>query len=497
MRRFFVASFLALITILKTRRVVGQHNKSLLRDGLMSNSNSGSGSSNTTIVSLPLIPHSERFPNATVSDDVSHRKRRRHLSSSSSSFTQVNPLYQGYGTHYVDLWVGTPIPQRQTLIVDTGSAITAFPCEQCSHSCGKGHHVDSYYRESSSRTFEVMECHECKIGSCSRRHDEACMIHANYQEGSSWHAFEASDVVYSGGPHDHYLQEEENKNSFRLRFGCQTRLEGFFKTQLADGIMGMEMSSSSIWKQMYKHGVLQEKSFALCLSQQSSVSRKGTSAGTMTLGGVDTRLHANKMVYANQLNNKGWFVVRLKRLFLRAHGGVYVQVPKEDEPHVHYLEVNVSERDLNNGNIVLDSGTTDTYLSSHLYHDFDKAWKSLMGGRSYNNGSHRYTDQQLLALPTVLFQLEAYDKDDGDLDTPGLVGHLDERRPTDVLVAMPPTHYMEYNPTTQRYSSRLYFNEKRGGVLGANFMMGHDVLFDAHHGRIGFAESTCDYEKAV
>ena len=30
-------------------------------------------------------------------------------------------LYQGYGTHYVDLWIGTP-PQRQTVIVDTGES---------------------------------------------------------------------------------------------------------------------------------------------------------------------------------------------------------------------------------------------------------------------------------------------------------------------------------------------------------------------------------------
>ena len=31
---------------------------------------------------------------------------------------QVAALFQGYGTHYADLWCGTP-PQRQTVIVDT------------------------------------------------------------------------------------------------------------------------------------------------------------------------------------------------------------------------------------------------------------------------------------------------------------------------------------------------------------------------------------------
>ena len=88
------------------------------------------------------------------------------------------------------------------------------------------------------------------------------------------------------------------------------------------------------------------------------------------------------MVYANQLNTRGWFVVRLKRLFLRTRGGEFAEVPHADEPHESYMQVDVSEEDLNNGNIVLDSGTTDTYLSQQLYHDFNKAWKSLMDERS-------------------------------------------------------------------------------------------------------------------
>jgi hypothetical protein len=521
MKTFALASFVALASVLQVRRAVGDDER-LIRGNRsnhyrhdeqgstvpLDSTTTATETTNATtftnlFLSIPLMSHAERFPNATILEHEHDRRRRRHLSTSSttlhSQYTQMNPLYQGYGTHYVDLWVGTPIPQRQTLIVDTGSAVTAFPCQECVHDCGTGHHVDSYYQESDSRTFHVVECSRCKIGACHRHYGKqrpkACLVTANYQEGSSWKAFEASDVVYSGGPHDSILKT--NRHSFRMHFCCQTKLTGFFQTQMADGIMGMEMASSSMWKQMYNQGVLQEKSFALCLSRQATVSRSGTLAGSMTLGGVNPKLHNTNMVYANQINTKGWFVVRLKRLFLRTHGGEFVQVPHADKVLVEYRQVDVLQHDDEDGNndiIVLDSGTTDTYLSQTLYHDFNKAWKSLMDGRSYNNDNRRYTNDELALLPTILFQLEAHDKDDGDLHTPGLVGEdLDPNRPTDVLVAMPPTHYMEYNPNTKRYTSRLYFNEKKGGVLGANFMMGHDVYFDAHRGRIGFAESTCDY----
>ena len=40
--------------------------------------------------------------------------------------------------------VGTPTPQQKTLIVDTESHHTAFPCKGCTD-CGEEHHTDSYF----------------------------------------------------------------------------------------------------------------------------------------------------------------------------------------------------------------------------------------------------------------------------------------------------------------------------------------------------------------
>lgn len=40
------------------------------------------------------------------------------------------PLHAGYGTHFAYLYVGTPA-QRVSVIIDTGSHWTAFPCTGC------------------------------------------------------------------------------------------------------------------------------------------------------------------------------------------------------------------------------------------------------------------------------------------------------------------------------------------------------------------------------
>jgi len=200
-------------------------------------------------------------------------------------------LYQGIGTHYVDLWVGTPNPQRQTLIIDTGSDITAFPCEPCPD-CGHTSHTDYEFKDKDSLTFHLKTCESCWLGKCEQVDEfNYCGMEMGYAEGSSWHAYEAKDWVYLGGRHDRAeerrleieeevlkekkegktgvlrnmqketeeleeeflsaahtaetLFEEEHADehfsakdySFEMGFGCQYKITGLFKTQLADGIM--------------------------------------------------------------------------------------------------------------------------------------------------------------------------------------------------------------------------------------------------------------------
>lgn len=164
---------------------------------------------------------------------------------------EVGGLYQGYGTHYVDLWVGTP-PQRQTVIVDTGSGVTAFPCSGC-QDCGSKYHVDAFFQESQSSTFEKFGCDQCVGASCrgTGNSEGYCHLSVSYQEGSMWNAYEGQDVTYVGGLHDNSVEKNNKEEGtkiggsihgedplnaadyeFNMVFGCQTKITGLFKTQL-------------------------------------------------------------------------------------------------------------------------------------------------------------------------------------------------------------------------------------------------------------------------
>lgn len=480
---------------------------------------------NDTIVdtTLPARPHVSRHSLSKSADHDALSQFQNHLRAAGHTANasndprhlqqQMGALYQGYGTHYIDLWVGTPTPQRQTVIVDTGSGVTAFPCEECKN-CGSSYHTDGYFVQSKSQTFRALTCNECFRGYCATMDGEKkCRISMSYAEGSSWSAYESFDTCYAGGPHDAPLESQGHVSSenvdhinpvdasqfaFELAFGCQVSITGLFITQLADGIMGMENDKTSFWKQMHAKNAIPKPEFSLCFSRQDEAEREGTGAGAMTLGGVDPRLHTTPMVFAKNTKGSGFYAVHVKAVYLREGGGVSAQVTQDDMARLHKLDV--SENTLNNGNVIVDSGTTDTYFTSALQAPFKKAWKQIVG-KDYSHAAVNLTPQEIAGLPTILIVLSGDDSNLGDDpsgnpdDIPGYAGTvLSPDNPKDVVLAIPASHYFEYDPDNKNYVPRFYVEESSGSVLGANAMMGHDVYFDTENGRVGWAESECDYD---
>lgn len=470
------------------------------------------------VLTLPLIPH----------DTIKRRRNRRFLKGSASASANtrykrpdtyprrnlslipgnqhITSLYQGYGTHYIDLWVGTPNPQRQTVIVDTGSHLTAFPCSQCVD-CGESYHTDPLYDESSSISFQKLTCKDCSLGSCK---SDKCFLGLSYKEGSSWTAYEAIDILYAGGDASQSFAQDQlpsprekqkrqaSELSFEMKFGCQTALTGLFKTQLEDGILGMSDDKGSFWRQMHEANVITKKQFSLCFSHQPVGNSKGeVLAGAITLGGRDERLSNMPLVYARYYKMNGFYTIRLRNIIFwddkDNNNGV---IPTKELKKKNIQKLDLAEEALNNGGVIVDSGTTDTYLNVMMRESFYKAWQSLTGSE-YHNADIALTKEEFDALPTILFQIEGDEQINKALgnhpnEISGLVGDLDKEHPYDILVAMPAANFMEYDPAGEFYTNRLLVNEPGTSVLGANFMMGHDVLFDVDNSRLGFTESDCD-----
>ena len=342
--------------------------------------------------------------------------------------------------------------------------------------------------------------------------DEAkCVFSQAYTEGSSWSAYESIDKVFVGGTQ--LLDDDSNPNGnnhFRgdFMFGCQTQESGLFVTQLADGIMGMSNHPMTYPQVMYDQGKLEHNMFSLCFRRELHVSKRGIVAGRITLGGIDTRADHAPMVYAKNVATNGWFTVFVKSIYIRHNGGQNAKADVGMDQKVQKLDVDVYEINSGKG-VIIDSGTTDTYLHASIAKQFELAWDTATEGRwkFSNDRSIALDGDELLRLPTILIQMAAY----GEFALPneklaGLSGEgVDPDSPQDVILAIPASHYMEYAAPTGgaggvgqgkgTYTPRIYFTEKQGSVIGANAMQAHNVLFDREHGRIGFAESSCEYHE--
>ena len=66
---------------------------------------------------------------------------------------------------YVNLWFRSPVLQCHTVMVNTGSIITALPCRECVSDCDGGYHTDAVFDDTESDMFtRIMDRYDCALG---------------------------------------------------------------------------------------------------------------------------------------------------------------------------------------------------------------------------------------------------------------------------------------------------------------------------------------------
>lgn len=216
------------------------------------------------------------------------------------------------------------------------------------------------------------------------------------------------------------------------------------------------------------------------------------------MGGYDKRLHTTTMVYS-KVDQTMAFVVSLRKIYLRQGGGGNSVKSSKAGLRVEALDID-DEVYEQYRKVSIDSGTTDSYFPYGLNSAFRKLWEEL-AGREYNHERMFLTTEELDDLPTILLQLKGHPDLNKDIHedptaVPGLAANFDPDNPYDIIIAIPPSHYMQHDSGSRGYVARYYFDERSStACVGANTMMGHDVLFDVEEGAMGFAESHCDYAK--
>lgn len=114
--------------------------------------------------------------------------------------------------YYTDIFVGDfDQTKRQSLIVDTGSSILAFPWDAYCDECGT--HKNPHYPINDSRNSSILKCDEDHCLDCSKNKD--CKFSQAYSEGSKYKGFFVADLLRLG---------QESNKEFTMIFGWVTHM---------------------------------------------------------------------------------------------------------------------------------------------------------------------------------------------------------------------------------------------------------------------------------
>jgi hypothetical protein len=379
---------------------------------------------------------------ANTREELMLQKIRASPNTNNSNNVSAIPmdLELGQGVHSVQVFFGD---QRRLLIVDTGSADTAFPCKGCTQ-CGKLHENPFYTMGPQSRTISCQENKDRGFSKCKSCSDDVCTFSEKYVEGSGWIARKVEDVVYFHDRPDLHA---------KVVFGCIGHESGAFLEQAADGIMGMSRDPDSIFLQFYDRGVTHRRGFSQCIS---------ATGGQMVIGGINLAVNepGTDMVFTPLRTQTGYtyWTVQLETVDI---GG-------------HLLDVNPSVFNANRG-AVFDSGTTFLYMPSQVQSPFQAQWRVAVGADSplaeYKEGQeYELSRSELEALPTICFTFA-----------------------NDAKMCIPPSQYMVHNVASS-YTSTIFFQDfPHATIIGASMLANHNVFYDMDNHRIGFVRANCDF----
>ncbi|KAK1374169.1 Aspartic proteinase nepenthesin-1 [Heracleum sosnowskyi] len=349
----------------------------------------------------PLSP----YHNSSVSyNEIICNSIRRSMTRSSHIFTPKlasspptiqSPLTAVTGEYLMKISVGTP-PQEFLAVADTGSHLTWIQCKPC---------IECYNQDSplfdpeKSSTYKIQLCHSKACQSLqppSCDDENFCKYKVNYADGS----LSKGDLSL-----DSFTFESTSGNPFvfpNVSFGCGHRNHGNFD-ESSDGIVGLGNSDLSIVNQLSE--TINGK-FSYCMVPLSSnVSSKlsfGSDAFVSGSGVQRTPIFTKDPAIYYHLNLESVSI-----------GDTNLEFESTK---------NTNKANDENGNIIIDSGSTITLFPIEFYKKVEDEFKSKIPrkpimGESGLRLCYKNEDEFVKKVPNVTFHFTGADWDLGVLNT--------------------------------------------------------------------------------
>ncbi|KAK4415619.1 Aspartic proteinase CDR1 [Sesamum alatum] len=292
------------------------------------------------------------------------------------------------GEYLIKVSIGTP-PIEILAIADTGSDLTWTQCVPCTQ-CYK--QKAPLFDPTKSTTYRSVSCtsQQCQSlgagsSSCDRSND--CLYQVSYGDNSYSNGILAVETLSFNSATTH-----ESVAFPKVVFGCGHNNDGTFN-ETGSGIVGLGGGSVSIVKQL--ETTIGGK-FSYCLTTlDSKVSSKISFGPNATVAGPG--------VASTPLVRKSpdtFYYLTLEGVSVGNEALAYNSIPNSN-----------SKASIEEGNIIIDSGTTLTFLPRSLYNELESTLKKSISGNPVSD-------------PEGLFGLCYKLPSNGEFNAPPIIAHF-------------------------------------------------------------------------
>ena len=365
--------------------------------------------------------------------------------------------------YYTTLYLGDQ-KVRQTYIIDTGSSIMSSPCSPCPN-CGphkRPYYFDMYHKHKplkcSSRICKLVPANVCQNKDLKFLEGKSCSFNVDRASGDGIKGYYLRDIVYFETDRKINLSLLKKKvfRSYAMPVGCTTAEEGKYKELNTDGILGMSNSPKAVPNLLYNLGIINRNLFTMCF---------GLRGGYMSLGEIDTTFHKSEVInYVPLLDSDIFYFVKLNSLKVANAEMSAIQVPLVAK---------------------IDTGNSISYFPSITFKAIISQFRKYCHSGNHTCGNFTYEEDYgyCASFP----------------DRESLFNSIYKNWPEITLTfgeyeyIWKPINYYYYKFNVDQRKACLGFQMHKSErvILGANFLHGHDIIFNRGTKQLGFVQSDC------
>lgn len=349
----------------------------------------------------------------------------------------------------------------QSYLLDTTFSLISSPCNLC-----KTCHKHSYPFFTIDNKKDIINCNSTLCSSIinpTNCESEECHfnIKDDINDDKNLEGILVNSTIYINNMNENNV-EQASLSSIPL--GCTTEEGTFYKNKEINGILGLNNNNNTFVDNIYSLKYIKKNLFTICLS------KKG---GFLSLGDIlNNSYDNNNVVYINLLN-------QIQNIFNLKIKSFQIGEQKIDHECISYI----------------DSSKKLSYFPKHLYNEITKNLISIIEKKE--NKTNLFEEDERYGLCRI------YDnkKDEENIIYEiypfiniNFEGYNYDWKPQSYIIdyEIPEQKIVKSCFGFKSIENKDNDNDKNVIILGTNFMIDHDIIFDKTNQKIAIINSDCD-----